>query len=81
MDKKVIIYTQETCGPCHAEKEWLKEHNIDFEERDIRKNAAYMNEAIELGASQTPVTVIEGNASKEVVMGFNQEKLSSLLGL
>jgi glutaredoxin len=81
MDKKVIIYTQETCGPCQAEKEWLKNHNINFEERDIRKNAAYMNEAVELGASQTPVTVIETNDSKEVIMGFKREKLSALLGL
>jgi glutaredoxin len=81
MENKVIIYTQETCGPCHAEKEWLKDNNILFEERDIRKNPSYLEEAIQLGASATPVTVINTGAEKEVIMGFDKEKLSALLNL
>ncbi|MFX3623475.1 MAG: glutaredoxin domain-containing protein [Ectobacillus sp.] len=81
MEHKVIIYTQETCGPCHAEKAWLQDNNISFEERDIRKNPAYLEEALQLGASATPVTVIHTSAGHEVVMGFDKEKLSALLNL
>lgn len=79
MEKKVIIYTQETCPPCFAEKEWLKANNIEFEERDIRKNQNYMKEVMDLGASATPVTVITGEEGKEVIMGFKEDKLSQLL--
>ncbi len=56
--KKVIIYSQETCPPCHEEKLWLKENGIVFEERDIRKNDQYLQELIELGAHlhQSPLS-------------------------
>ncbi|MFE1244158.1 glutaredoxin family protein [Fictibacillus sp. NPDC058756] len=79
MEKKVIIYTQETCPPCFAEKEWLKSNNIEFEERDIRKNQSYMKEIMDLGASATPVTVIDTEEGKQVVMGFKEDELSLLL--
>lgn len=79
--KTVILYTQETCPPCHAEKLWLKENGIDFEERDIRSNDQYMQEIIALGASATPATVIKNENGQELVLGFDQEKLASLLGL
>lgn len=79
MEKKVILYTQETCPPCFAEKEWLKANDIAFEERDIRKSQAHMQEVIDLGASATPVTVIESTEGKEVVMGFQEDELSQLL--
>jgi glutaredoxin len=77
---KVIIYTQETCPPCFAEKEWLKDHNIEFEERDIRKNQSYMQEVMDLGASATPVTVInEDDGKQHVIMGFKEDELLTLL--
>jgi glutaredoxin len=79
--KKVIIYTQPTCPPCHAEKLWLKENGIEFEDRDIRQNDQYLQELIGLGASATPATVIKDETSEQVVMGFDQEKLAELLGI
>ncbi|WP_053218714.1 glutaredoxin family protein [Virgibacillus senegalensis] len=81
MPKQVIIYSQETCSPCHAEKEWLKDNKIEFEDRDIRRNSEYMNEVMALGASATPVTVIKEADEQEVVMGFDKERLSVLLGV
>jgi glutaredoxin-like protein NrdH len=79
--RKVVLYTQEGCGPCTAEKLWLKDNGIDFEERNIRENPKYLDEIVELGASATPATVIEDDNGKEVVLGFNQEKLEQLLGI
>jgi glutaredoxin len=79
--KKVIIYSQETCPPCHAEKLWFKENGIEFEERDIRKNDQFLHEIIALGAAATPVTIIKDEDSEEVIMGFDQSKLTELLGL
>ncbi|MCM3727057.1 glutaredoxin family protein [Neobacillus cucumis] len=78
--RKVIIYTQETCPPCHAEKLWFKENGIEFEERDVRKNDQYLYELIELGAAATPATIIKYEDREEVILGFDQTKLSGLLG-
>jgi glutaredoxin len=79
--KNVIIYTQETCPPCHAEKLWLKENGIEFEERDIRKNDQFLQELISLGAAATPATVIKDEDGEEVILGFNQAKIAEILGL
>ncbi|MFC0188581.1 glutaredoxin family protein [Fictibacillus aquaticus] len=81
MSQKVIVYTQETCPPCFAEKEWLKSNSIEFEERDIRQNPKFMDEVIELGASATPVTVIDSDGIRQVVMGFKEEELKKILSL
>lgn len=79
--RSVIIYTQQTCPPCHAEKLWLKENGIEFEDRDIRKNDQFLQELIALGASATPATVIKDENGEEVILGFNQAKLTEKLGL
>jgi glutaredoxin len=79
--KKVIIYSQETCPPCHAEKLWFKENGIEFEERDIRRNDQYLQELIQLGASATPVTIIKDGDSEEFILGFDQEKFAELFGV
>ncbi|MFK9095048.1 glutaredoxin family protein [Bacillus salipaludis] len=79
--KKVIIYSQETCPPCHKEKIWLKENGIEFEERDIRKNDQYLQELIELGAAATPATIIKDEDSEEIILGFDQAKLAQILGV
>ncbi|MCM3117837.1 glutaredoxin family protein [Neobacillus sp. MER 74] len=79
--KKVIIYSQETCPPCHAEKLWFKENGIEFEERDIRKNDQYLHELIGLGAVATPATVIKDGDKEEVILGFDQTKLAEILGI
>jgi glutaredoxin len=79
--KKVIIYTQDTCAPCHAEKLWLKDNGIEYEERDIRKNDQYLQELIELGASSTPVTIIKDEDHEEFILGFDQTKFAEVFGL
>lgn len=79
--KKVIIYSQETCPPCHAEKLWFKENGIEFEEKDIRKNDQFLQELIELGASATPVTIIKDEDSEEFILGFDQAKFAELFGV
>lgn len=79
--RKVVIYTQDSCGPCTAEKLWLKDNGVEFEEKNIRENPKYLNEIVELGASATPATVIEDENGTEVIFGFDQEKLEKILGL
>lgn len=82
MAHKVIIYTQKTCAPCQEEKLWLTQQGIAFEDRDIRANDAYFQEAVNLGASATPVTVIEHEqGEKTVIFGYDREQLEKALNL
>lgn len=77
--KKIILYTQPTCPPCHAEKLWFEENGIEFEERDIRKDDRFLQELIELGAQATPATLIKSdNGEDEVILGFDPDRFAEL---
>lgn len=58
-------------------KEFLSQQQIAFDERNVAKDPAALDELEKLGYATTPVTVIDG----EVVVGFDQPKLKKLLGL
>ncbi len=81
MPNHIIMYTQETCPPCHEQKLWFNDNNVIFEERDIRKNPKHLDELIEIGAAATPVTLIKGDEFEEVIFGFDLEKLKKIIGL
>lgn len=82
MAATVIIYTQTTCGPCQEEKMWLTGQQVAFEDRDIRKNEKYFQEAINLGASMTPVTLIKKENGEDIVIhGFDKEEIKKALDL
>jgi len=73
---KVKMYTTETCSYCKAEKEWLKENNIEYEEFDVGSDQEKAQEMIDKsGQMGVPVTEIEG----EIIVGFDQEKLEQVL--
>jgi len=74
---KVIIYTQNGCAPCLQEKAWLKENGVEFEERNLSLNRDYIDDLLNAGARSTPVTFV----GDEMVIGFDRERLSSLLNL
>ena len=75
---KVKIYSTPTCGYCHAEKEFLKGHGIDFEEFDVFSNMKAREEMInKTGQMGVPVTDIDG----EIIIGFDRGKLKQLLNI
>ena len=57
-------------------KEFLSQKQIEFTERNIQKDREAMRDLLDLGFQTTPVTVIDG----EAVVGFDEEKLTALLG-
>ena len=76
MDKKVKIFTTPTCTYCKMAKEFFEENNVEYEHFDVTVNEDARNEMIEKsGQMGVPVIMIDD----EVVVGFNQEKLSELL--
>ena len=55
--------------------EFLSRHGVEFEQKDIRSDAAALQELMELGVKSTPTIVVDG----EVLIGFDSEKLLALI--
>ncbi len=81
--KNYIVYSTPTCVYCDLLKKWLSENNIDYEKADVVEDPAKGQEMIQkTGQMNVPVSVITfEDDTEEVVLGFNQEKISHLLGL
>jgi len=75
---KVKVFTTLLCPFCYTLKEFLKEHNIEFEEIDVSKDEKAKEEMIKKsGALEAPVIEIDG----QIVVGFDKEKISKLLNI
>jgi glutaredoxin 3 len=62
---------------CNTTKQFLSQKGIEFEEHDVSKDEAALEELQKRGLMTTPVTLIDGDA----VVGFDRTKLAQLLGL
>jgi glutaredoxin-like protein NrdH len=62
---------------CSKVKEFLSQNNVSFTDRNIAADETALAELEKLGYLTTPVTLVDGVA----VLGYNQAKLSRLLGL
>ena len=75
---KVIIYTTPTCVYCKMTKEFFKENNIQYEEKDVARDAQAREEMISKSNQMgVPVIDIDG----QLTVGFDKERLSGLLGI
>ncbi len=75
-DKKVVIYTTPTCPWCHRAKDYLSRKGISFTEYDVAADREKAKEMIDKSKQMSvPVIIIDD----EVVVGFNQARLDSLL--
>jgi glutaredoxin 3 len=77
-EKKVTVYTQPDCPPCKVVKEFLRHHQIEFEEFDVSKDKAARNRLINVYHSYSTPTVV---VDDEVVAGFDLKRLETILGL
>ena len=76
--KQVAIYTTPTCAYCKMAKELFKEHNIPYTEYNVATDAEKRNELIERsGQMGVPVITIDN----EVIIGFDEERIRTLLGI
>jgi len=75
---KVHLFVTPSCPYCFTLKEFLKEHNIEFEEIDVSKDEKAREEMIKkTGKLEVPIIEIDG----QIVVGFDKEKISKLLGI
>lgn len=76
--KHVTIYTTPTCVYCKRTKAFFGEHNVQYQEKDVASDAAAREEMVKKSEQMgVPVIDIEG----EIVVGFDQARLSQLLGI
>lgn len=75
---KVIIYSTPTCPWCHLAKEFFKKNKVAFEDKNVASDHQAVEEMIKKsGQMGVPVIDVDG----QIVVGFDQGKLSKLLGL
>lgn len=74
---KVEIYTSDTCGFCHEAKDFFKVNSIEYTEHNISTDIEAKKELIKKGYRSVPVINING----EEMLGFDKEKITTLLGL
>ena len=75
---QVRLFTTPSCIYCHTLKKFLGEHNVQFEEVDVSKDRQVLEEMVQKsGQLGVPVSEING----EIVVGFDKNKISELLGI
>ncbi len=76
--KHIVIYTTPTCVYCKMAKDFFKEHQIAYEEKDVSLDSAAREKMIEIsGQLGVPVIDIDG----EIIVGFNKEKIAKILDI
>jgi len=73
---KVKIFTTPSCPWCHKTKEWLKEHKIKYEEKNVQEDEKARNEMIEK-SGQMGVPVVE--IGDQIIVGFDEDTLGKAL--
>jgi glutaredoxin-like YruB-family protein len=76
--KKITIYSTPTCHYCHIAKDFFNEKGIKYEEFNVSTDLAKRKEMMDK-SGQMGVPVIE--IGKDIVVGFNEEQISKLLGI
>lgn len=79
---KITIYTVETCKFSAEEKEYLKSKNLPFEEKDVEKDHAALENMLKIGNNfaGTPVTeIVKDDGTTAVLKGFTKEEFEKEL--
>ena len=72
----IVLFASGYCEFSEMVRLHLESRGQKYTERDIDVDTAARDEMMKLGATGTPVTVIDG----EVVVGFDEEAIDELLG-
>ena len=76
--KQVTIYSTPTCHFCQAAKEFFKENDVAYDEYNVATDAEKRQEMVEKsGQMGVPVIFI----GEEMIIGFDEARVKSLLGL
>jgi glutaredoxin-like YruB-family protein len=75
---KIRIFSTPSCPYCVTLKEFLKHHEIEFEDIDVSKDEKAAEEMIQKsGQMGVPVVDVDG----QIVVGFDKPKIVKLLNI
>jgi glutaredoxin 3 len=80
----ITIYSTTTCSACHSLTKWLDSLNVPYQKKITDENPDYMSEFMSVndGMIGVPFTVITtDNGSVSKIVGYDQRKFKSVLGL
>ena len=78
MNKEVKVYSTPTCPYCIRVKQFLKDNGIEFKDIDVSTDPGGLQHMVEKsGQMAVPVVDIDG----EIIIGFDKDKISRLLGI
>ena len=72
---KVTVSKTNTCPYCTMAKDYLKEREVDFEEKNVQTDKEARNELMAMGYTGVPVICIDD----EQIVGFDKNRLDELL--
>ena len=76
---KVTVYSTPVCPWCYKAKEFLKQNNIEFEDKDVSADESAKNEMVEKsGQLGVPVIIVEGH---DPIVGFDVEAIKKALDI
>ena len=81
---QVRIYSTVTCPYCKMLKDYLKQHNVSYEEKMVDRDEVAKEQMANdsNGFMGVPFTVItKDNGTKENVVGFDKKRLDETLGI
>ncbi len=74
--KKVVIYSTPNCPICHRAKEYLDKEGVTYQDVNVAADKAAVQDMIKKsGQIGVPVILVD----EEVMVGFNQARLSEML--
>jgi len=81
--KSYKVYSTATCVYCKLLKDWLKRHNVPYQEIDLSSNPSLGQEMVQkTGQIGVPVSIITlADQREEILLGFDPEHLSQVLGI
>ncbi len=75
---EIKVYSTPACPYCEKVKNFLKEHEIEFEEINVAEDRQKAIEMVKkTGQMKVPVT----EKGENFVIGFDEEKLKHLIGI
>ena len=77
MDHTITIYSTPTCPYCNIAKAYLTEKGVKYTEYNVADDQVKAKEMIDKsGQMGVPVIIID----EEVIIGFQKDKIETLLG-
>lgn len=72
---KVTVYTSNTCPYCTMAKDYLKDREVAFEEKNVQTDKEARQELMAMGYTGVPVICVDN----EQIVGFDKARLDELL--